>query len=97
MALVVIVKLCITKMTILGSELPINHSLIMKNCISMRTAQSKRVLTTPASFGKQKYVGILSRLLPMASLLDYPLMYYVTLYYINIKKKKISVEPRLLL
>lgn len=75
-------------MIILGSELPINHSLIMKNYIHMRAAQSRRVLTTPASSGKQKYVGISSRLLPMASLLDFPLMYYVTVYYIHIFLKK---------
>lgn len=82
------ITLNITK-RIMGLDLPINHSCIMKNYLSMRAAQSERVLTTPGSSGKQKYVGISSRLLPMALFLGFPLMYYVTLYHINIKKKKI--------
>lgn len=49
----------------------------------MRPAQSKTVLTMPASFGKQKYGGISSRLLPMALFLGFPLKDYVTLYHIN--------------
>lgn len=72
----------------LGLELPINPSHVMKNYLSMRAAQSKRVLTTPASFGKQKYAGISSRLLLMALFLGFPLMYYVTLYHIDLKKNK---------
>lgn len=70
-----------------GLELPINHSRTTKNYLSLRAAQSKRVLTTPASFGKQKYVGISSRLLSMALFLGFPLMYYVTLCHIHILKK----------
>lgn len=51
----------------------------------MTAVQSKRVLTMPASFGKQKYVHFSYGLLPMDLFLGFPLMYYVTLYHIHLK------------
>lgn len=103
MALVVIVKLCIgyyikhhqddnTGLRVANKSFSHNEKLHQHEGCSV-----KESIDHTSSFGKKKYVGISSRLLPMASLLDFPLMYYVTLYYIHIFKKKISVEPNLLL
>lgn len=68
-----------------GLQFPINHSHITEICPSVRAIQSKRVLTEPASFGEQKCVCFSSRLFPMALFLDFPLMYYATLYHIHLK------------
>lgn len=76
----------------LGLELPINHSHVMKNYLSMRAAQSKKCTDHTCLFGETEICGYFIQAAPHGLVPRFPFDVLCYLISYSLKKKKKSQQ-----